>query len=231
MGEDPLVWIDRVDDATNMLACLEVHKTEVMPRRHIVHHLTNDYDMERRALLRRRDIPRDELEEILRDQFAERQAAKPVARQNALYAGTQGCGGQGAGGNGGSRRGNRSRGSRGGDRGGKASEVHLHQSGAAIQWQQRGFLSPVSASDEMLSLQSARPPAQRVHCDDNIEPEPQHQYSWPGQHCYGRTATSTAELCWSISLYVDHGTDVLIFFRWTAAPTAIYDMFSAVREV
>ena len=113
----------------------------------------------------------------------------------------------------------------------RAFKVHLHQSGAAVHWQQRGFLSPVSASDEMLSLQSARPPAQRVHCDDNIEPEPQHQYSWPGQHCYGRTATSTAELCWSISLYVDHGTDVLIFFRWTAAPTAIYDMFSAVREV
>ena len=95
-GEDPLVWIGRVDDAAKMLACLDVHKIEVMLRRHIVRHLTNDYDIERRALLRRRDVPRGELEEILRDQFEERQAAKPMRRQNALFAGAQGRGGQGA---------------------------------------------------------------------------------------------------------------------------------------
>ena len=68
---------------------------------------------------------------------------------------------------------------------------------------------------------------------DNVEPEPQQQqFSWPGQHCHGRTATSTAELCWPISLHIDHGADELIFsFGWTAAPTAIYDMLGAVREV
>ena len=32
-------------------------------------------------------------------------------------------------------------------------------------------------------------------------------------------------------LYVDHGADILISFRWTAAPTAIYGMLGAVREV
>ena len=118
-GEDTLVWIGRVDNAVNILACLDVHKTEVMLRRQIVYHLTNDYDMKRRALLWRRDLPRSELEEILRDRFGKMQAAKPVRRQNALFAGAQGRGGQGAGGNGGSSRGNRTRGSRGGGHGGK----------------------------------------------------------------------------------------------------------------
>ena len=141
-------WNGRVDDAANMLACLDVHKTEVMLRRQIVLHLTNDYNMERRALLRRRDLPRSELEEILRDGFAEMQAAKPVGRQNALFAGAQGRGGQGAGGYGGSRRGNRTRGSRGGGRGGKG----IQGSSASNQGQpfngSNGFFSPVPASDE-----------------------------------------------------------------------------------
>ena len=140
--------------------------------------------------------------------------AKPMGRQNALFAGAQGRGGQGAGGNGGNRRGNRTtrRGGRGGARGGKGI-----QGASALNRGQpfngsNGFLSPARASDELASLQSARPPAQRVHCDDNVESDPQQQrYSWPGKHCHGRTATSTAEFCWPINLYVDHGADVLIF--------------------
>ena len=94
-AEDPLVWCDRVDDAGNMLACFDVHKTEVVLRRHFVRHLTDDYDTECCALLRRRDLPRNELEEILRDRLAEMQVEKPARRQNALFAGAQGCGGQG----------------------------------------------------------------------------------------------------------------------------------------
>ena len=43
--------------------------------------------MERRALLRRCDLPRSKLEKILLDRFAEMQAAKPVGRQNALFLG------------------------------------------------------------------------------------------------------------------------------------------------
>ena len=113
------MWIGRVDDAANMLACLDVHKTEVMLLRQIARHLKNDYDMERRALLKRRDLPRSELEEILRDRFAETKAVKPVRRQDSLFACAQDRGGQGAGGNGGSRRGNRTGVSRGGGRGGK----------------------------------------------------------------------------------------------------------------
>ena len=79
-GEEPFAWIDRVDDVVNMLACLDVHKTEVMIHRQIVRRLTNDYDTECRALFRRRNLPRNELEEIFRDRFAEIQAAKPAGR-------------------------------------------------------------------------------------------------------------------------------------------------------
>ena len=39
-GEEPFAWIDRVDDVVNMLACLDVHKTEVKLHRQIVRHLT-----------------------------------------------------------------------------------------------------------------------------------------------------------------------------------------------
>ena len=102
-------------------------EAEVMLRRQIVRHLTNDYDMERRALLTRRDLPRSELEEILLDRFAEMQAAKPVERQNALLADGQGRGGQGAGGNSGSRRGNRDRRVCGSGRGGTVVQIHLHR--------------------------------------------------------------------------------------------------------
>ena len=49
--------------------------------------------------------------------------------------------------------------------------------GATVQRQQRSYLSPVPAIDEMLSLRSAQPPAQRpaqrAHCGDNVEPESQ----------------------------------------------------------
>ncbi|CAM9339172.1 unnamed protein product, partial [Laminaria digitata] len=121
-GEDPLVWMGRVDDVGNMLACLDVHKTEVMLRRQIVCHLTNEYDTESRALLRRRDLPRNELEEVLRDRFAEIQAAKPVGRQHALFAGGQGRGRQGTGEHGGNRRGNKHKGGRGGGRGGRGTQ-------------------------------------------------------------------------------------------------------------
>ena len=76
----PLIWIGCVDDAANMLGCLVVHKTEVMLRRQIVRHLTNEYDAECRALLEHRDLPRNGLEEILRDRFADTQAAKPAGR-------------------------------------------------------------------------------------------------------------------------------------------------------
>ena len=31
-GEDPLVWIGRIDDVGSMLACLDIHKTEVKLR-------------------------------------------------------------------------------------------------------------------------------------------------------------------------------------------------------
>lgn len=45
-GEDPLVWMGRVDDAGNVLACLDIHKTEVLLRRQIVRHLTPEYGTE-----------------------------------------------------------------------------------------------------------------------------------------------------------------------------------------
>lgn len=41
-GKDPLVWIGHVDDVGNMLACLDMHKTEVILRRQIVRNLTSE---------------------------------------------------------------------------------------------------------------------------------------------------------------------------------------------
>ena len=61
-GEDPLAWIGRVGDAVNILAGLDIHKTEVMSRRQIARHLTNEHRTECRPLLRVCDHPRNELE-------------------------------------------------------------------------------------------------------------------------------------------------------------------------
>ena len=43
--------------ALTILACLDVPKTEALPRQQIVRHLTNEYDTECRAVLRRRYPP------------------------------------------------------------------------------------------------------------------------------------------------------------------------------
>ena len=78
-----MVRVGCVDDAANILSrldVLDIHKTEVMLRRQIVCRLTNEHDTECRALFRRRNLPRNELEEIFRDRFAEIQAAKPAGR-------------------------------------------------------------------------------------------------------------------------------------------------------
>ena len=126
-GEDPLVWIGRVDNVGNMLACLDIHKTEVMLRRQIVRHVTPKYDTERRALLGHRNLPGNELEEILRDRFAEIRTTKMGGCQHALFTVAQGHGGQAAnitGGNGGSHRSiTQNKAARGGgDRGGRGTQ-------------------------------------------------------------------------------------------------------------
>ena len=101
---------------------MSFHKTEVMIHRKIVRRLTSEYDTECRVLFRRRNLPRNELEEILRDRFGEIQAGKPAGRQNDLFAGAQGCGGHVTGGNDDSRRGNRNKGGRGGGGGGRDTQ-------------------------------------------------------------------------------------------------------------
>ena len=67
-----MVWIGRVDDAGNVFASLDVHETEVVLHGQIVRHRTNGYDTECCSLLRLRDLPRNEHEEILRGQLVER---------------------------------------------------------------------------------------------------------------------------------------------------------------
>lgn len=71
-GEPPFVWISRNDDAGNVFACLDVHETEVVLRGQIVRQLTNGYQPECCSQLGRGDFPRNEHEEILRQQFVER---------------------------------------------------------------------------------------------------------------------------------------------------------------
>ena len=140
-----------------MLACLDVHETEVMLRRQIVRHLTKEYDAECRAPLRSRELPRNELEEILRERLAEVQAAKPVGFQNTLFAGAEGRSGEGTGTSRGSHRGNRPKGGRVGGRGGRgtqgATASRGRHSSVTI-----GFLSPGPASGQVISLNSNRLP-------------------------------------------------------------------------
>ena len=74
--EDPKLFFARVDGIFNTLRSVGIVKEEREIVRIIVRNLSDDYDVEKRAALLRRDITRLEMEEIVRTRYAARQRTK-----------------------------------------------------------------------------------------------------------------------------------------------------------
>ena len=76
-----MVPIGLVDDGGNVLSsCLASHQTKVGLRHQTICRPTPEYDTGCCALLGRRGLPRNDLEETLRDRFAEIRTGKPGGR-------------------------------------------------------------------------------------------------------------------------------------------------------
>ena len=96
-GEDPLVFIGRVDKAADELAMLGCGKSVEEVNRHIVINLSSLYTIQSKSILSRHSIPRSEIDEIIRDAYVndklEREmvtkalGVKGGVDQHALYAG------------------------------------------------------------------------------------------------------------------------------------------------
>ena len=96
-GEDPLVFLGRVDKAADELAMLGCGKSVKEVNRHIVSNLSSLYTIQSKSILSHPSIPRSEIDEIIRDAYVndnlEREmvtkalGVKGGVDQHALYAG------------------------------------------------------------------------------------------------------------------------------------------------
>ena len=68
-GEDPLVFLGRVDKAADELAMLGCAKSVEEVNRHIVNNLSSLYTIQSKSILSRPSIPRSEIDEIIRDAY------------------------------------------------------------------------------------------------------------------------------------------------------------------
>ena len=68
-GDDPLVFLGRVDKAADELAMLGCGKSVGEVNRHIVTNLSSLYTIQLKSILSRPSIPRFEIDEIIRDAY------------------------------------------------------------------------------------------------------------------------------------------------------------------
>lgn len=111
-GEDPQLYLDRIDEAVHMLGSLDVHKTELEVNYHILQHLSSDYDIEKRCNLARCymdpcEIDRDGIEGTLRSRYRNLVLDELEGHQEPLLDDSQIRGNCEAGGRRGRRRGKR----------------------------------------------------------------------------------------------------------------------------
>lgn len=126
--EDPHAYVSRIDEAVDMLACLEIYRDEDEIIDAINRGLTKDYETECRALLRQPGICRADVESILRERYDELKRGKKGGGHHALFAGVPSRGGRSGGGRGGHGGGTRHGNGRGRGQGrrrdGNDNEVH-----------------------------------------------------------------------------------------------------------
>ena len=107
-GEDPLVFLGRVDKAAGELAMLGCRKSVEEVNRHIVSNLSSLYTIQSKSILSRPSIPRSEIDEITQDAYVNDKLEKKMVTKaleikvgvdpHALYAGAvQPPGGAGTG--------------------------------------------------------------------------------------------------------------------------------------
>ncbi|CAM9330932.1 unnamed protein product, partial [Laminaria digitata] len=112
--EDPLLFLGRVDKAANQLAMLGCSKSIEEVNQHIVNNLSSLFMIQSKSILSRPNIPRAEIDEIIRDAYlhdkvekemlSKAMAVKGAVDPHALCAGgAQPADGGGAGSGGGGR--------------------------------------------------------------------------------------------------------------------------------
>ena len=91
-NEDPKLIFARADGLSNTLRTVGITKDEREITRIIIRSLSDDYDVEKRGVLLKRDITRFEVEEVLRTRYAARQQEKlqqPQSTASSSKAGPQ----------------------------------------------------------------------------------------------------------------------------------------------
>ena len=96
-GEDPLVFLGRVDKAADELATLGCGKIVEEVNRHIVTNFSSLYTIQTKSVLIRPSIPRSDNDEIIRDAYVNDKLEKEMVTKalgvkvgvdpHALYAG------------------------------------------------------------------------------------------------------------------------------------------------
>ena len=96
-GEDPLVFLGRVDTAAGELAMLGCGKSVEEVSRHIVTNLSSLYTIRSQSIISRPSIPRPEIDEVIRDAYVNDKLEKKMVTMalgvkagvdpHALYAG------------------------------------------------------------------------------------------------------------------------------------------------
>ena len=66
-GEDPLLFLGRVDKAADKFALLECSKSAEEVNQHIVRNLSSLLTIQNKSIIARPNIPRSEFDEIIRD--------------------------------------------------------------------------------------------------------------------------------------------------------------------
>ena len=69
-GEDPLLFLGRVDKAAHKLAMIGWCNSVEEVNRHIVNNVSSLYNIQSKSILSRPCIPRSEIDEIIRDAYA-----------------------------------------------------------------------------------------------------------------------------------------------------------------
>ena len=69
-GEDPLLFLGRVDKAAHKLAMIGWGNSVEEVNRHIVNNVSSLYNIQSKSILSRPCIPRSEIDEIIRDAYA-----------------------------------------------------------------------------------------------------------------------------------------------------------------
>ena len=82
-GEDPLLFLGRVDKAADQLALLGCNK-RVEVNQHIVRNLSSLYTIQSKSILARPNIPRSELDEIIRDAHLNDEVEKTCSAERWL---------------------------------------------------------------------------------------------------------------------------------------------------